>query len=326
MTVPPPPHDPYSQPTPAPAPGQHSPPPQPGPYGQPSPSGSYGQPSPSYGQPSSSYGQPSPSGPYSQPAPGAGQEAWGGPTSAPAAATAPGAAGPPPGTDLASDLGAALKFASNSLLRNPVTFLVVGLIYSIISVVLIAGGTAAAVAITFPQMEAAAVSEAPPIGPLLRMYAIMLGAMLLCIPFSVLWQAGSGRAGGVVLEGGRPRIGQAMAGPMRVILTVLLVLVITVVGFLLLYVPGLIASVALMYSIPAAVRGASPVEAIKESFSLVKTNLGTSIVLFLVVGVIGSVAGTLILPYLVLFPFVILTQFGMYERLSGRALPEPARG
>ncbi|WP_076810339.1 hypothetical protein [Brachybacterium sp. P6-10-X1] len=329
MTVPPPPHDPYGQPSPAPGSdpyGQPSPA-QPGAYGQPSPADQYGQPAPG-GQ----FGQPSPAGPYGQPSPSAGygagnapapvgRDAWG--QQAPAASPA---AGPPPGTDLASDLGAALKFAGNSLLRNPAAFIIAGLIYSVVMFVLIAGGSVLGFVLTIPQMEATASSDDPPIGALLTLYGIILAASLLCIPLNLLWQSGSARAAGVILEGGRPSIGQAMIGPMRIILTALLVLVITAVGFLLLYIPGIIASVVLMYAVPAAVRGASPGEAIKESFSLVKNNLGTSIVMVLALAVIGSIAGMIVISVIVLVPFMVLAYIGMYERLSGRELPEPARG
>lgn len=307
MTVPPPPHDPYGQPSPAPGAGEYGrpAPAQPGPYGQPSPP------------------QPGPYGPEGFPSQ-AGQSEWGHPSQAPAAGYAP--VGPPPGTDLASDLGAALKFAGNSLLRNPVAFIIAGLIYSVVMFVLIAGGTVLAAVLTFPQMEATASSDDPPIGALLTLYGIILGASLLCIPLNLLWQSGSARAAGVILEGGRPSLGQAMIGPMRIILTALLVLVITFIGFLLLYIPGIIASVLLMYAVPAAVRGASPGEAIKESFSLVKNNLGTSIVMVLALAVIVSVAGIIVISVIVLTPFTMLAYVGMYERLSGRDLPEPARG
>lgn len=307
MTVPPPPHDPYGQPSPAPGAGEYGrpAPAQPGPYGQPSPP------------------QPGPYGAEGFPSQ-AGQSEWGHPSQAPAAGYAP--VGPPPGTDLASDLGAALKFAGNSLLRNPVAFIIAGLIYSVVMFVLIAGGTVLAAVLTFPQMEATASSDDPPIGALLTLYGIILGASLLCIPLNLLWQSGSARAAGVILEGGRPSLGQAMIGPMRIILTALLVLVITFIGFLLLYIPGIIASVLLMYAVPAAVRGASPGEAIKESFSLVKNNLGTSIVMVLALAVIVSVAGIIVISVIVLTPFTMLAYVGMYERLSGRDLPEPARG
>lgn len=338
MTVPPSPHDPYGRPSPAPGAGHDGQPSpaQPGAYGQPSPADQYGQPSPGgqYGQsaPGGPYGQPSPAGPHGQPSPSAGygaghppapvgQDAWG--QQAPAAAPA---VGPPPGTDLASDLGAALKFAGNSLLRNPLAFIIAGLIYSVVMFVLIAGGSVLAFVLTLPQMEANASADVPPLGPLLTFYAIMIGASLLCLPLSLLWQSGSARAAGVVLEGGRPSIGQAMIGPMRIILTALLVLVITFIGFLLLYIPGIIASVLLMYALPAAVHGASPVEAVKESFSLVVNNLGTSIVMALSLAVIGSVAGIIVISFIVLIPFTMVAYVGMYERLSGRDLPEPARG
>ncbi|MDN5687487.1 MAG: hypothetical protein L0G94_12580 [Brachybacterium sp.] len=320
MTVPPPPHDPYGQSSPAPGDGHDGQPSpaQPGAYGQPSPADQYGQPAPG-GQ----YGQPSPSAGYgagNPPAP-AGQDAWG--QQAPAAAPA---VGPPPGTDLASDLGAALKFAGNSLLRNPVAFIIAGLIYSVVMFVLIAGGSVLGFVLTIPQMEATAASDDPPIGAMLTLYGIILAASLLCIPLNLLWQSGSARAAGLILEGGRPSIGQAMIGPMRIILTALLVLVITVIGFLLLYIPGIIATVLLMYAVPAAVRGSSPVEAVKESFSLVTKNLGTSIVMVLALAVIGSVAGIIVISVIVLIPFTMLAYIGMYERLSGRDLPEPARG
>jgi len=233
--------------------------------------------------------------------------------------------GPPPGADLSSDLGAALTFAGSAMLRNPVAFLVAGVVYSLVNVLLLTAGTIVSVVVTFPQMQEAANSDVPPLGVLAVMYGIIFAAMLLCLPFALLWQTGSGRAGGIVLDGGRPGIGQAMAGPMRIFLTALLVMVLTAVGYVLLVIPGLIVSVLLLYAVPAAVRGASPGAAVKESFSLAKNNVGASIVLFLVLSVIATIAGGLLAPMLVLTPFVVLAQLGMYERLRGRALPEPAR-
>ncbi|MDN6400090.1 MAG: hypothetical protein L0K01_06495, partial [Brachybacterium sp.] len=130
---------------------------------------------------------------------------------------------------------------------------------------------------------------------------------------------------GIIREGGRPSIGQAMVGSKRVILTALLYGLVVIVGMLLLYIPGLIAGVLFMFAIPAALRGASPMEAMKESLALSKANLGTTIVSYLVIMVITSIASMIILPLLVLTPFIMLFELGMYERLSGRRLPEPAR-
>ena len=90
-------------------------------------------------------------------------------------------------------------------------------------------------------------------------------------------------------------------------------------------IPGLIASVLLFFAIPASARGASPVEAIKQSVALVRANLGTTIVAWLVLSVVGSAAGMFVLPIIVTIPFYVLFQLGMFERLQGRELPDPAR-
>lgn len=335
MTVPPSPHEPsaqpggaspYGQPSPA---GDHNQPSSAGVYGPTSAADPYGQSSPAagYGQPSpaAAYGQPSPSGAYGQPAP-AGQP---GPSHDASWGLQDGQVGsgvPAPGQDLGSDLGAALKFAGNALLRNWVPFLVAGLIYGAIATVILIGGFAGGFAAMLPAMETAGASDEVPVGTLLLFYAIFFGAGLLTVPFGLLWQSGSVRSAEIILEGGRPSIGQALIGPFRVILTALLVGAITFVGFLLFYIPGLIAAVMLMFAIPAAARGASPFAAVKESFSLVKNNLGTSIVAYLVISVISSVAGMLIISIIALIPFVVLFEFGMYERLNRRELPDPAKG
>lgn len=331
MTVPPSPHEPSAQP------GETSPYGQPspaGPYDQAAPSGPYGQPSPGgvYGQPSPSagYGQPSPSGAYGQSAP-SGQDGlpgsadhagWGlqDGTTAPA-----GFGAPAPGRDLGADLGAALKFAGNALLRNWVPFLVVGLIYSAIATVILIGGLVGGFAAMIPAIEDMGPTDEPSLGAILLFYGIAFGASLLTAPFALLWRSGSVRAAEIILEGGRPSIGQALIGPLRVILTALLVGVIILIGTVLLVIPGLIANVLLIFAIPAAARGASPIAAIKESFTLVKNNFGTSIIMYIVINVIATVAAFFFPLVIALVPFVILFEIAMFERLNGRELPEPAK-
>ncbi|GAA1309583.1 hypothetical protein [Brachybacterium tyrofermentans] len=333
MTVPPPPHEPspYGQSA---QPGGASPHGQPSPagdYGQPSPAGSYGQPSAAdpYGQasPAAAYGQPSPAGAYGQPAP-AGQAGQPGPSQDAAWGLQDGQVGsgvPAPGQDLGADLGAALKFAGNGLLRNWVPFLVVGLIYGVIACVIIVGGVVGGIFATLPLINDVGPTDELPAEAVLIFYGISLGAGLLTAPFALLWQSGSVRAAEVILEGGRPSIGQALIGPLRVILTALLVGVITLIGTVLLVIPGLIATVLLIFAIPAAARGASPIAAIKESFTLVKNNLGTSIIMYILINAIGTVVAFFFPLVIALVPFVILFEIAMYERLNRRELPEPAK-
>lgn len=232
---------------------------------------------------------------------------------------------PPPGTDLASDLGAALRFAGNALLRNPVAYLVSGLLYTVVLIVLGIAAVVVAVIVLAGMVSQSPDPEQVPLRELIVFYAVFFAMMLPMIPVALLWESGAGRAAEVVVEGGRPTLGQAMVGPMRIILTALLVGVITLIGSLLFYIPGLIASVLLFFAIPASARGASPVEAIKQSVALVRANLGTTIVAWLVLSVVGSAAGMFVLPIIVAIPFYVLFQLGMFERLHGRELPDPAR-
>lgn len=234
-------------------------------------------------------------------------------------------AAPPPGTDLASDLGAALKFAGNALLRNPVAYLVSGLIYTLAITVLVFAAIVVAMIVLVSMVSQMPDPEQVPLRELLVFYAVMLGMMLPMVPVALLWESGAGRAAEVVVEGGRPTLGQALIGPMQIILTALLVGAITMIGTLLFYIPGLIASVLLFFAIPASARGASPVEAIKQSVALARANLGSTIVAWLVLSVAGSVAGMFVLPIIVAVPFYVLFQLGMFERLNGRELPEPAQ-
>lgn len=260
---------------------------------------------------------PSGTGGWGQPAPGAAPDATAG------AGTATGA--PAPGKDLGADLAAGLRFALDALLRNPVALLLPGVLYGLLGAILLGGSIVLGFVLAWPQMEAAAYSDEPPLGVLLTVYGLTLLGGLLCSPLALFWQSGAARAGEVIVTGRRPTIGQAMIGTGRLLLTLLLVGVIVFVGMLLFYLPGIVASVALTFALPAAARGASPVEAVKESLSLVKNNLGTTIVMILIGSAIGSVAGLFLITFVVLIPFLVLFHLGMYERLSGRELAEPVR-
>lgn len=265
------------------------------------------------------YGPPAGAGPYD---PAADAAAHGRPgTTGPA----PVPARPAPGTDLGADLGAALTFTGRTLLRNPAAYLLPALLYSVLIVVIILAAVLAGGFTIAAMAESAGYAAEPSFADLALVYAIIIGISLLAAPLSVLWQSGAAHAGAVVLDGGRPSTGQALAGPMRVFLTALLTGAIIAVGTLLLYLPGLIAAVVLFYAVPAAARGASPVHALRQSVRLATTKPGTTIVAYLVMMVVSSIAGLLPILLVVLIPAYVLFQLGMYERVSGRALPEPAR-
>lgn len=249
-------------------------------------------------------------------------EASGAPAAATAAAPAD-PAQPRPGTDLGADLGASLSFAWTAFARNAVPFVGASLIWSVLVLLLIGGGIAGAVAVAVQDAAAMTPEGEPSVGTILTIYAIIFGVALLSAPFSLLWQSGAARGAEEIIEGRRPTLGRAMVGPMRVILTALLVAVITNIGMALCILPGYAAAIFLMLAVPAAAAGASPIAAIKESFALVKANFVTVLVCWLVMGAILSVMGMLLLPLVAAVPLAVLFEVGLYHRLRGRELPEP---
>ncbi|PWH07656.1 hypothetical protein DEO23_03260 [Brachybacterium endophyticum] len=233
---------------------------------------------------------------------------------------------PAPGTDLGADLGAALRWMWKAFSRNVAAFLVPSIVWSVVSFVIIGLFVGIGFAVFYSAVEGAAGSdETPPLGPILGAYAIMFASAPVAGLVGALWQSGTARGGRTVLEGERPSIGRAFIGSGRLVLTALLVLVLVGVGMVLLYIPGLIVAVMSFYALPAAARGARPVEALKESFALAKQNLGTTIIAYLILMAASSVASFLLVGIFVLIPLQILFQFGLHERLNHREPAEPVR-
>ena len=232
---------------------------------------------------------------------------------------------PTPGTDVSADLGAALNFVYRSAMVNPLAFIVPGVIYFVVILGLIVSSVIVGFVVLFSSVDAwvASGSDDVPLRPLLTLYAIIFGGALLAMPFSLLWSTGAAAAGDKIAEGTKPSIRDGLLAPGRVILTALLVGLITTVGMLLCYLPGLVASAFLIFAVPAAARGASPVAAVKESIALVKSNLGTALLTWLVVQVIASVGGSLVITLVIAIPAAYLFELAMFERMNGRELPDP---
>lgn len=244
----------------------------------------------------------------------------------PTPAPAPSAPAAPPGTDLGADIGAAARFAGRTLLRNPLALLGAGALYSVLLVLVVVVGFVAALLLAIALVEAGPSTggELTP-GQFVAVLAASFGVVLVALPVGVLWQAATARAGSVILDGGRPSVGEALIGRGRVLLTALLVLALTILGTILLYLPGLVAAVLLMYAVPAAARGASPLAAMRESVSLARSHLGTTVVGTLLMMAASYLSGLVVIGFIAAVPFTVLFQLALYERLSGREVPEPAQ-
>lgn len=299
---------------------------QPPQFGKPSAGDPYAQPAPSpapgiagndpFAQPAagSPYAQPGPGSPYTQPAQQAPAQSGGAPR-------------PAPGTSLGDDISAGFGFAWNTLRTNAAAVVVPGIVYGIVMAVI----TGIAMAAMFGIMAAVFATISPGsepdesvlLGGMLGAYAAFFGILLLLVPVTVVWASGVYRVGQSILELRRPTVGQGFIGSGRVVLTFLLTGLIVLVGSLLFYIPGLVAALLLMFAPAAASRGASPVEAMKESFALVKNNIGAALVAYLVLMAISYVGGILVVTLVVSIPLGYLFTQGMYERLSRRELPDP---
>lgn len=105
----------------------------------------------------------------------------------------------------------------------------------------------------------------------------------------------------------------------RVILASLLVSVLTAVGFVLCYVPGVIVGFFSQFVLLFVVdKGLGPVDAIKASFALVNRNLGTVVVFYLAT-ILVAVIGLLVclVGILAAFPVIVIAQVYLYRRLQG---------
>ncbi len=105
----------------------------------------------------------------------------------------------------------------------------------------------------------------------------------------------------------------------KLVLAALLVGVLTAVGYMLCFIPGLVFAFFAQFTLFFVIdKGLSPVDALKASFSLVNKNLGTVIALF--VGVlIANVIGELLcgVGTLVALPVGLLATTFVYRRLLG---------
>ncbi|GAA3535016.1 hypothetical protein GCM10022234_34760 [Aeromicrobium panaciterrae] len=105
----------------------------------------------------------------------------------------------------------------------------------------------------------------------------------------------------------------------NVLLTSLLVAVITSIGYALLWIPGIIAQFLLLFAVYFAVdKGTNAIDSVKSSFTLVKDNIGATIMLILlsiVVAIAGLIA--LCIGLLVALPVIAIAWAYAYKTLLG---------
>lgn len=90
------------------------------------------------------------------------------------------------------------------------------------------------------------------------------------------------------------------------------------IGYMLLFLPGLILSILLIYSLPLLViRGYGAMDAIKESIDISKQNFVDSLVLFIIVAIISTIGGITYIGSLVTVPIITLALVAAAESYLG---------
>lgn len=162
-------------------------------------------------------------------------------------------------------------------------------------------------------------------GTLLGLLAAVVALQVVALLVQVL-----GARFGLALVDGRPMGARAFwtpGGLGRPVATALLLAVLTAVGMLLLYLPGLAVALLGQYAVYLSFdRGFGPVTAIRESARLVGRHPGTTILLVLAVAVLGSVGSMVCLVGLALaYPVGFATTAWLYRQLDARP-GTPVRG
>lgn len=106
----------------------------------------------------------------------------------------------------------------------------------------------------------------------------------------------------------------------------LLVSIAMIIGFTFLVLPGLCVVLFTCFTLPAiALDGLGPVEAIKRSFDLVRSNLVNVLVLLIVNAILQGVGGAVVLGVLLTAPLSLIGFTVAYQRLRESAGQAPAQ-
>ncbi len=276
-------------------PGYGAPPPPPPGYGAP-PSGGYGPP-PGYGAPPSGYGSPPPPG-----------SAFGGQ--------------PAP----QFDVGDAFNWSWKTFTNNATALVVPALVYFAIVGVLIA--LTALVPSALGQQTSTTFTDETgqtfgttnvTLGP--ASFAVMVVGYILTFLAAAVMHAGF-LSGCLELADGRPVTIGSFFKPRnlgRVLLTALLIALGTWIGLILCIIPGLVFAFLAVFAIPFVVdRSVTPFEALKASFTTVRSNIGSTVLSWLVQTAALVVGEVLCLVGLVVgFPVAQLVLTYTYRKLSG---------
>lgn len=237
--------------------------------------------------------------------------------------------GAPPTDPHAWDLGAAFSYGWKKFQENAAQIVIAALaLFVAIGVMALVGTVIAAVLTSdrecFFNDSGRVVCEGGPS----FLVTLVTTAITICLIIFASLVVGAGIIRGALgITEGRPFQAAEVfkldnIGP--IVVTSLIVSALTFVGFLLLYLPGLVVAFATSYSLYFVIdKGLAPVEAIRASVNLVKDNLGNTLVWYIVGGIVAG-AGAIAcgVGVLVTYPLVLIGTAYTYRKLTGQPVAD----
>jgi uncharacterized membrane protein len=313
--------------------GNQNPPgyPPPPSYGTPPPPPGYGTtpPPPGYGPPPGGYGQPpggtTPPGYGAPPPPPGPPPGYGAPPAG--YPPQPGYRGQPGGQPTPQfDVGEAVSWSWNKFTQNAVALIVPILIYSVALAVLVGAMVAGITGLserttTNYTDEYGATAESVTMTMTPAAIVVMVVGYIAVFALLIYTHAAL-VTGSLDIADGKPVTIGSFFKPRNlggVILTTLLVAVGTWIGLILCIIPGIIFGFLAMFAIPFVVdRSLSPIESVQASIATVRSNVGGTLLSWLVQAA-AILVGELLcgIGLLVAIPVAILIQTYTYRKLSG---------
>jgi hypothetical protein len=226
---------------------------------------------------------------------------------------------PEPHGDLGADLGAALTFMGTGVVRNWRSLVLPAAIYGAIALALDILSALLGDGDSTGLFELDRIADVVPDWLPIALVPAQLLLTLAYLVIQVLWSAGTLRFGVDVLRGEDRDPSRYFLGEGRVILMIIVCGVLTVIGFLLCILPGIVAMVLLLLVPAAAARGSDV--AIGDGSRAASARLGTTVIACVLVLIASSLGTWLNVLSIVITPFTSLFLLGLYERIQGRPLP-----
>ncbi|PWH07655.1 hypothetical protein DEO23_03255 [Brachybacterium endophyticum] len=226
-----------------------------------------------------------------------------------------------PGTHLGADLGAALRFMWRMISRRGGALLPAICVYGAIALALdVVKGLTGDDGVGSGPLVSLPFADHLPHWLLISLTGSELVLSLANLVVTLLWTAACLRFGVDGLEGHRGGSNRYFTGSGQVIWIYILTSLAIVVGLVLLVVPGLVAIVLLVFAPAAAARGSE--RPFGASAAVARRHVGTTILGILMVWVLSLLTADLNVLDILAAPFTSLFLLGLYERLSGRELPD----